>query len=134
VARAEAAIRAREIRAPIAGQVLKLLRREGEFSGSSTGTPLVVVGDLKRLIIRAEFADRDAARVAVGAATEIWIDGEARRWRGRIVEASALMGRKTARSLDPSDRFDRDVREVLVAFDGAAPAVPVGLRVNVGLL
>lgn len=122
------------LRSPVAGEVLKLLRRPGEFSGSSTGTPLVVVGDRSALIVRAEIADRDAAGVSVGARAEIWLDGRARRWPGRVIETAALMGRKTARSLDPSDRFDRDVREVLLAFDGAPADTPVGLRVNVGLL
>lgn len=122
------------LRSPVAGQVLKLLRREGEFSGSSAGTPLVVVGDLSALIVRAEVADRDAAGVRLGAPAEIWVDGTPQRWRGRVIEVAALMGRKTARSLDPSDRFDRDVREVLVAFDAPPAAMPVGLRVNVGLL
>lgn len=122
------------LRAPVAGQVLKLLRREGEFSGASSGTPLVVVGDLSAMLVRAEIIDRDAAAVRVGQRAEIWIDGGTRRWPGHVIEASGLMGRRTARSLDPSDRFDRDIREVLVAFDGAAPAPIVGLRVNVGLL
>jgi HlyD family secretion protein len=122
------------LRAPISGTVLKLLRREGEFSGSGTGTPLVVVGDMQRLIVRAEVADRDAADARLGMAADIWIDGQTQHWRGTVIEAAALMGRKTARSLDPSDRFDRDVREILVAFDGQPPAMPIGLRVNVGLL
>ncbi|MBC7520053.1 MAG: efflux RND transporter periplasmic adaptor subunit [Sandarakinorhabdus sp.] len=122
------------LRAPAGGQVLKILRREGEFSGASTGVPLVVVGDLSAMIVRTEIIDRDAAAVRIGQRAEIWIDGAPRRWPGRIIEASSLMGRRTTRSLDPSDRFDRDVREILVAFDGPAPAPIVGLRVNVGLL
>lgn len=122
------------LRSPIAGTVLKLLRREGEFSGSSTGTALVVVGDTSALIVRAEVADRDAAAAGVGMAAHIWIDGQPGRWPGTVIEAAALMGRKTARSLDPSDRFDRDVREILVRFDAPPPALPIGLRVNVGLL
>jgi multidrug resistance efflux pump len=122
------------LRAPAAGQVLKILRREGEYSGAAAGVPLVVVGDLSEMIVRTEVIDRDAAAVRIGQRAEIWIDGTPRRWPGRIIEASSLMGRRTARSLDPSDRFDRDVREILVAFDGPAPTPIVGLRVNVGLL
>jgi multidrug resistance efflux pump len=122
------------LRSPIDGKVLKVLRREGEFSAASSGTPLVVVGDVSNMIVRAELVDRDAARVKLGQRAEIWLDGSETRWPGRLVEVSDLMGRRTARSLDPSDRFDRDVREVLVAFDGAPPVSLVGLRVNVGFL
>ncbi|MGL4543115.1 MAG: HlyD family efflux transporter periplasmic adaptor subunit, partial [Polymorphobacter sp.] len=122
------------LRAPIAGTVLKLLRREGEFSGASAGTPIVVIGDLSSMIVRAELLDRDAAAVAVGQRADVWLDGSKQQWRGHVIEAASLMGRRTARSLDPSDRFDRDVREVLIAFDGASPQPLVGLRVNVGLV
>ena len=122
------------LRSPIDGSVLKVLRREGEFSGASTGTPLVVVGDLSTMIVRTELIDRDAARVAVGQKAEVWLDGDPKRWHGHVIEAASLMGRRTSRSLDPTDRFDRDVREVLVAFDGPAPPALVGLRVNVGFL
>jgi hypothetical protein len=45
------------------------------------------------------------------------------------------MGRRSARSLDPTDRFDRDVREVFVDFDAGQSNLPtlVGLRVMVGV-
>ncbi len=130
----DATFRKCTLRSPIDGSVLKVLRREGEFSGASTGTPLVVVGDLSTMIVRTELVDRDAARVGVGQRAEVWLDGDAKRWHGHVIEAASLMGRRTSRSLDPTDRFDRDVREVLVAFDGAAPPALVGLRVNVGFL
>ena len=74
---------------------------------------------------------REAVRQ--GMAADIWVDGSAQRWRGHVIALSGQMGRKTARSLDPSDRFDRDTREAWIAFDGAAPPPVVGLRVYVGL-
>jgi multidrug resistance efflux pump len=86
------------------------------------------------MIVRTELIDRDAARVSVGQKAEVWLDGDPKRWNGHVIEAASLMGRRTSRSLDPTDRFDRDVREVLVAFDGPAPPALVGLRVNVGFL
>ena len=122
------------LRSPVAGTVLKLLHRPGEFSAASTGAPLVVVGDLEAVVVRAEIADRDAAQVSAGGKVDVWLDGSPQRWRGTIVRQAQLMGRKTARSLDPSDRFDRDVREVIVGFPaGPRPPALVGLRVNVGV-
>lgn len=124
------------LRTPIAGTVLKILHRPGEFSAASTGAPLVVVGDLDAIIVRAEVADRDAGLITVGQPVRVWMDGNSREWSGTVARSSQLMGRKTARSLDPSDRFDRDVREVIIAFPGpnvnARPPALVGLRVNVG--
>ncbi len=119
---------------PINGTVLQILHREGEFSGASQGMPLLVVGDLSQRIVRAEISERDAAKIAVGQVAEIWIEGEEQRWRGRVTSLSSVMGRRSARSLDPTDRFDRDTREALISFDGPAPPSLVGLRVMVGIL
>lgn len=119
---------------PINGTVLQILHREGEFSGASQGTPLLVVGDLSQRIVRAEISERDAAKIAVGQVAEIWIEGEGQRWRGRVTSLSSVMGRRSARSLDPTDRFDRDTREALISFDGPSPPSLVGLRVMVGIL
>lgn len=121
------------LRAPTAGRIVQIFRREGEFTAASSGAPVLVLADLSRLIVRAEIADRDAALARTGQQVEVWIDGDRRRWPGRIVALASLMGRKTARSLDPSDRFDRDVREAIIAFAGDQPPAIVGLRVNVGV-
>ncbi len=121
------------LKSPINGQVLQILHREGEFSGASAGTPLIVVGDVSRLIVRAEINERDAAIVRPGQRAEVWVEGQPTRWQGRITHIANVMGRRSARSLDPTDRFDRDVREAFVAFDGNAPPPLVGLRVTVGV-
>lgn len=122
-----------ELRSPAAGTVLRIYRREGEFSGAGRADPLLVVGALGRIMVRAEFIERDAFRVHPGAPVDVWVDGDPRRWRGRIAVAGDLMGRRTARSTDPAERFDSDVLEAKVVFDGKAPPALVGLRVNVGL-
>jgi HlyD family secretion protein len=120
------------LKSPIDGSVLQILRREGEFSGASQGTPLIVVGDLSQPVVRAELNERDAAKVREGQAVTVWIDGRPGKWKGRITHMAGVMGRRTARSLDPTDRFDRDVREVFIAFDNGPPPPLVGLRVTVG--
>lgn len=123
-----------QIRSPIDGEVLQVLRREGEFSGASQGTPLLVVGDMSRRIVRAELGERDASAVRVDQVVEVWTDGSPKRWRGRVMEMAAVMGRRSARSLDPTDRFDRDIREVIVAIDDPDSPAVAGLRVTAGFL
>ncbi|WP_313670396.1 HlyD family secretion protein [Sandarakinorhabdus sp.] len=120
------------IRAPIAGTVLRILRHEGEFSGAGSASPLIAIADVSRLMVRAEVLDRDAARVRPGMIADVWLDEQPGRWTGRVIDGAGLVGRRTARSLDPADRFDRDIREVRVQLDGRAPPALVGLRVNVG--
>ncbi len=129
---ARAALAQCQIRSPIDGQVLQVLRREGEFSGASQGAPLIVVGNLGQRIVRAEVGERDVPALQIGAPAEVWIDGSPRRYKGRVVEMASVMGRRSARSLDPTDRFDRDVREAIVAIDDPDLPSVVGLRVTVG--
>lgn len=121
------------LRSPIDGTVLQILRQEGEFSGASQGTPLLVVGDLSQLIVRAEINERDAVLVGVGQKASIWLDGQKNKWTGRVTSLAAVMGRRSARSLDPTDRYDRDVREVFIELKGEQPPSLVGLRVTIGL-
>jgi HlyD family secretion protein len=120
------------LKSPIDGNVLQILRREGEFSGASQGAPLIVVGDLSQPVVRAELNERDAAKVREGQVVTVWVDGRPGKWKGRVTHMAGVMGRRTARSLDPTDRFDRDVREVFIAFDDSPPPALVGLRVTVG--
>jgi multidrug resistance efflux pump len=121
------------LKSPITGTVLQILRRAGEFSGASQGTPLIIVGDLSRMIVRAEVTDRSAAQIRTGQSATVWVDGQTTRWSGRVTRLASVMGRRTARSLDPTDRFDRDVREAIIEFPHNEPPKLVGLRVNVGI-
>ena len=93
---------------------------------------MIVVGDMTRRIVRAEVSDRDAARAHVGQTVDVWIEGQPQRWTGHVASMARVMGRRSARSLDPTDRFDRDVREAFIEFDGGMPPALVGLRVMVG--
>lgn len=122
------------VRSPIDGTVLQIMRREGEYSGATQGETLMMVGDTSRMLVRAEVMEQDAAAVRIGQRAEVWIDGSSRRWSGRVSDVANVMGRRSARSLDPTDRFDRDVREVFVTLDSGNPPELVGLRVTVGLL
>ena len=122
------------VRAPLAGTILRILKHEGEYSGTGSNSPVMVVADLSRLVAVAEVLDRDAVRVIRGMTATIWLDEQPGCWKGHVIESSGLVGRRTARSLDPSDRFDRDIREVRVLLDGPTPPALVGLRVNVGFV
>jgi len=119
------------LRSPINGVVLQILRREGEFSGASQGSALIVVGDLAHLVVRAEVNEHDAAGLHVGENASVRIDGMPAHWQGKVVQLASIMGRREARSLDPTDRFDRDSREAIIELRGALPPPLVGLRVMV---
>ena len=56
-----------EIRAPVAGHVLQVDVRPGEYVGTPPGQPLVVLGDLDRLHVRVDIDEQDIPRFHRGA-------------------------------------------------------------------
>jgi HlyD family secretion protein len=78
--------RARELVlvAPSAGVVLLRNFEVGELLPA--GVPVVTLGDPERLWIRVYVATPELPRVRLGAAAEIRVQGENRRWPGRVVE------------------------------------------------
>ena len=69
-----------EIRSPLTGTVLRKLRRPGEMVSEAQDMPIVSVGDLSVLRVRAEVNDADIARVefsgkdrAAGKHWEDWV-------------------------------------------------------------
>jgi ABC exporter DevB family membrane fusion protein len=115
------------VRAPIAGEILQLKFRAGEYY-SPGGDPLVIMGDTRALRVRMDVDERDVARVALGAkafATSTAFPG--RRFTGTVVEIGKRMGRKNVRTDDPVERIDTKILEVVFQLDDH-DLVP-GLRV-----
>jgi len=59
------------IRAPIAGSVLKVDVKAGEVAGPSSPQPLLLLGDLSQLRVRAELDEHNAGKVKVGEAVTV---------------------------------------------------------------
>ena len=127
-AQAEATLERLVVRAPIAGEVLQVKLRAGEYYNPAGAEPLIVLGDTSRLTVRMDLDERDVAKVAVGAAAWVEADGlPGRRLTGKVIEKARRMGRKNVRTDDPVERIDTKVLEVVIALDDAADLVP-GLR------
>jgi HlyD family secretion protein len=137
VARAEAAAAAAEIerltiRAPIAGTVLQVNAKPGELAAPSNAQPLLVIGDVSALRVRAELDERDLGEIKIGQPAVIRADA----FRGRdfagkvsfiapIVEPARINSARGQRNVT-----DVDVVEVLV--DLAQPdTFAVGMKVDV---
>lgn len=76
VAEAETEIERRTVRAPIAGRVLRMEARTGEYAAAGGGAePLIVLGDDDRLNVRVEIDEHDAWRVAPGAKATGFVRG-----------------------------------------------------------
>jgi HlyD family secretion protein len=137
VARAEAAAAAAEIerltiRAPIAGTVLQVNAKPGELAAPSNAQPLLVIGDVSALRVRAELDERDLGEIKIGQPAVIRADA----FRGRdfagkvsfiapIVEPARINSARGQRNVT-----DVDVVEVLVDLAQPDP-LAVGMKVDV---
>jgi HlyD family secretion protein len=125
---AKAELEQRTIRAPIAGEILQLKFRAGEYY-TPGGDALAVMGDTRILRVRMDVDERDIAKIALGDnafATSSAFPG--RRFPGKVVEIGKRMGRKNVRTDDPTERIDTKILEVVFQLDDPKGLVP-GLRV-----
>lgn len=117
------------VRAPIAGEVLQVKYRAGEYVQPGQADPLVVLGDTSELHIRMDVDERDVAHVRMGSNVVVRaIAFPGREFRGRVIEVGRRMGRKNVRTDDPTDRNDTKVLEVVVVLERSEGLV-VGQRV-----
>jgi HlyD family secretion protein len=127
---AKATLERLTVRAPIAGRILQIRSRAGEYFNPQGAEPLVIMGDTSKLRVRMDVDERDISRVSVGSAafaTVISLPGK--RFSGHVVEIGKRMGRKNIRTDDPVERIDTKILEVVFELD-APEGLLTGLRVT----
>ena len=124
-----------QIAAPIDGTVLRVYARRGESFSTVTPRPLFSLADTSARHIKAEVDERDVDKLSVGQAVIVQADAlEGRKLRGSVARISAMMGRKSISTGDPSDKSDRDILEATIDLDDNSRPLPIGLRVTVQFL
>jgi len=131
------------LRAPRAGVILRRLSEVGALVTTTAPIPVLSIADLSQLEIRAEIDEADVAAIAVGKPAFATADAFGdQRWPLHVTRITRELGRKTVRDDDPRARVDTRVLEVIARFDdpgksptggGAAPSLPLGLRMYVHL-
>ena len=123
------------ILAPIDGTVLRVYARRGESFSTVTPRPLFDIADTSTRHIKAEVDERDVDKLFVGQKVVVQADAlEGKKLRGSVSRISAMMGRKSISSGDPSDKSDRDILEAVIDLDDNSRPLPIGLRVTVQFL
>ena len=131
---AQAFVEKAQIRSPIDGVVLRKHRRPGEMVSTNFDSPVVTVGDVAKLRIRADVDEKDVAKVQVGQKAYAVADAYGdTRFSGRVVRVARILGRKNIRTDDPAERMDTKILETLVELDDGQP-LPVGMRMDVFIL
>ena len=121
--------------APIDGTVLRVYARRGESFSTVTPRPLFSLADTSTRHIKAEVDERDVDKLSVGQNVVIQADAlDGKKLRGSVARISAMMGRKSISTGDPSDKSDRDVLEAVIELEDNSRPLPIGLRVTVQFL
>ncbi len=136
IARAEwlaaaAALERMTVRAPIGGTILQINGKVGELAAPSATQPLVLLGDVSALRVRAELDERDYGEIKVGQSAVV----RAAAFRGRELAGTVSFIAplvEAARSAARGSRNMTDVDVVEVLVDLAEPGpLAVGMKVDV---
>jgi len=123
------------ISAPSDGTILRVYARPGESFSTVTPRPLFSLADTSTRHIKAEVDESDVDKVSVGQKVVIHADAlEGKTLNGSVARVSAMMGRKSINTGDPSDKSDRDILEAVIDLEDHARSLPIGLRVTVQFL
>lgn len=121
------------VQSPIAGTVLKLDVRPGEFApAGALAVPLVTVGDVSRLHVRVDIDENDAWRFRPGARAHGSVRGNrALSTELRFEYAEPHVIPKRSLTGDAVERVDTRVLQVVFGFDPSVLAVHVGQQMDV---
>jgi HlyD family secretion protein len=131
VALAQALLEKTRIRSPIAGTIIQLSAKAGELASPSNVDPLVVVGDLTSLCVRAEVDGRDITRIKVGQRAIVRADAfRDVDFNGSVtsIAPSLAFGKLSPRG--PRRPAEIEVLEVLVNLEDGS-RLRAGMRVDV---
>jgi HlyD family secretion protein len=119
------------IRAPMDATILQMNARQGELASPSAAQPLILLGNVSALRVRAEVDERDITKIKVGQS--VLVRPAAFRDReiaGTVSLVAPLVEAGRHNALGQRNMTDVDVVEVLVDL-GAPGPLAVGMKVDV---
>ena len=121
------------VRAPIAGRVLKVNVRGGEFAtAGALAEPLIILGNIKPLYVRVDVDEHEAARVQARAPATAALRGDASIGTPlRFVRVEPLVVPKRSLTGDSSERVDTRVLQVLYELERSDSRFFVGQQMDV---
>lgn len=114
------------VTAPIPGEILQCKVRPGEYAAAGPLTqPLMLLGAVDELHVRADVDERDAPRVKAGAAVVASVRGDAsRKFPLRYVRVEPFVVPKRNLTNDATERVDTRVMQVIYALEKGASVLP----------
>ena len=127
---AESLLDKTRVRSSIAATVLQLSAKAGELVAPSPEQPLVVLGDMSVMRVKAEVDERDVAKVKLGQKAFVRSDSySGRDFEGRVSALAPSLAASRIGSRGPRRPNDVEVLEVTIDLVGSVPLLP-GMRVD----
>ena len=127
---AEALLDKTRIRAPQAGTVLQVNAKNGEIVAPSPDAPLVVMGDMTSVRVKAEADEGDISKITVGQKVFVRsLSFPGKEFEGVVARLAPTLASPKIGPRGPRRSNDVEVREVTVDMDGQVPLLP-GMRVD----
>lgn len=119
------------IRSPINGVVLRKKMQIGEsITPENPNSSIFTIADTSILRVRVDLDETDVAKVREGQSAFVTADAYGnKKFTGRVVRISQILGKKNIRTDEPKERVDTKILEVLIELD-EGQTLPMGLRVD----
>jgi HlyD family secretion protein len=119
------------IRSPVAGTVLQVNAKPGELATPAAPQPLMLIGDISQLRVRAELDERDFGEIKIGQ--PVLVRSSAFRgseFAGKVASIAPLVDAGRINARDQRGLSDVRVVEVMVDLTEPGP-LAVGMKVDV---
>ena len=110
--------------------MLQINAKVGELVAPTPELPLVVVGDMSIVRVRAEVDEPDVAKIKLGQRVSVKNNAyPGREFEGKVAEIAPSLALPRMGSRGARRATDVEVMEVLIDLDGSVPLLP-GMRVD----
>lgn len=121
-----------EVRSPIAGEVLQVNVRAGEYVGTPPGQPLVVLGNMQALRVRIDIDESDIADYRAGMPARAFLRGSKKTEIPlHFVRIEPFVIPKKSLTRRPGEQVDTRVLQVIYEIQDRKSAVYVGQQLDV---
>jgi HlyD family secretion protein len=127
---AEALLDKTRIRAPLTGTILQVNAKSGEIVAPSPEAPLIVMGDMSKIRVKAEVDEGDISKIKVGQKIFVRsLSFPGQEFEGTVASLAPTLAQPRIGPRGPKRANDVEVREVTIDLDSASPLLP-GMRVD----